>query len=452
MKKIYSLFVCLAAFTFNAQAQGTPQPDKTGMDLTAKEWNSRVIAGWNLGNSLESAPTGWDGNSTNISWTKAYDNSETGWGNPKTTQVLIDSVKAAGFNAIRIPIRWACHITNATDMTISETWLKRVKEVVDYCLKNDMYVIINTHHDMWLEYQATSAMKATNNARLAKLWTNIASYFADYDGRLAFAGTNETHLKDNWNAPAAINLEVQNSYLQTFIDAVRATGGKNYYRHLIFQTYACNPYFGLDNQCIIPKDVEENGYQRMSVEFHYYNPYNYCSGEKGSGYYNYWGNQYTGTQKTAIAPDNEKTMTDFFDKVDTQWSALGLGIVVGEWGISDRYTSSLDKKAIHDNMTYYCSFLTKEVRNRGYSAFVWDNNVFGNGTEKFGIIKRSTNKVEATWIMDGIKEGIKNSSANIQLIENFENHNEQMYDLLGRPVSGQTKGLIIRNGRKYIIK
>lgn len=456
MKKLYTLFFfALSSICASMASDDVPAPDKTGMELTAQEWNKQVVAGWNLGNSLESAPDGTWTESTEVGWKKSYDtSSEQAWGNPKTTQAMIKAVKQAGFNAIRIPVRWGCHITDKETMTISEDWLKRVKEIVDYCISNDMYVIINTHHDKWLESQATPSKKADVNDKLAKLWTNIANYFAEYDGRLAFAGTNETHMKDDWNEPAATYLAVQNSYLQTFIDAVRATGGKNYYRHLIVQTWACNPYFGLSGKLIVPKDIEENGYSRMSIEFHYYNPYNYCAGNKGNGYYHYWGTQYTGTQKDKAAPDNEKTMSDFFNQVDNEWVSQGLGIVVGEWGISDRYTSSLDKKAIHENMTYYCKYLTNEVRTRGYSAFIWDNNVFGNGTEKFGIFDRKDGmKIKADWIVDGIKAGIEESGLGIEEIQTSNTKTQEIYDLQGRQVTEPKPGQIyIKNRQKYLAK
>ena len=434
MKKLFSLLL-MAATLLVATAQ-TPAPDKVGMELTAQQWNRNVVAGWNLGNSLESAPGGWDGNSTNIGWSSSYDTSaETSWGNPKTTKAMIDAVKAAGFNAVRIPVRWGCHITDVSTMTISEAWIKRVKEVVDYCIQNDMYVILNTHHDMWLEYQATPGKKADNNKKLALLWTNIANYFADYDGHLAFAGTNEVHMKDDWNQPSAGNLAVQNSYLQTFVDAVRATGGKNYYRHLIVQTWACNPYYGLGKKLVVPKDVEEHGYERMSVEFHYYNPYNYCAGNQGAGNYNYWGKNCPTEQKTAIATDNETTMTNFFNQVDNEWSKLGLGIVVGEWGISDRYPNSLEKGLIHDNMTYYCTYLTREVRQRGYSAFVWDNNVFGNGSEKFGVFNRSSSMaIAAPWIVKGIMEGAGQEYAEPSEPERPQTGGDDLYSKVGETV------------------
>ena len=102
-----------------------------------------------------------------------------------------------------------------------------------------------------------------------------------------------------------------------------------------------------------------------------------------------------------IPAENEKTMTDFFDKAVNTWSNKGLGIVIGEWGVTDHYKS--DSEKVHENMTYYCKFLTTEARKRGFSTFVWDNNHFGNGSEKYGIFDRfKSMKVNAPWILEGI--------------------------------------------------
>lgn len=122
------MILCAMLFFFGiSQAQTTDvAPDKTGMNLSAQEWCKNVVMGWNLGNSLESG------------------GGETGWGNPKTTQDMIKAVKAAGFNAIRIPVRWTEQLSDQTNMIVKGTWLNRVKEIVDWCLAEDMYVIINT--------------------------------------------------------------------------------------------------------------------------------------------------------------------------------------------------------------------------------------------------------------------------------------------------------------------
>lgn len=328
--------------------------------------------------------------------------SETAWGNPKVTRKTIKAVKDAGFNAIRIPVRWQYHITDAQAMSIDKEWIKRVKEVVDWCLECDMKVMINTHHDQWLEGRPLFKYKQENCQKLALLWFNIANEFADYDYRLAFAGTNEVHLPDYWGKPEAENLAVQNAYNQTFIDVVRATGGNNAKRHLIVQTYVCNPDFGInDGDFIIPIDIEGNGNEYMSIEFHYYTPWEYA----GEGKFFYWGEPYR--QFGEVPASNEQTMTDLFDRAVATWADKGLGVIIGEWGVSDHFKGDQVDK-IHENMTYYCRFLVSEARKRGFSTFVWDNNAFGNGQEMFGIFDRHHGmKVKAPWILQGIMEGVR---------------------------------------------
>ena len=410
MKRILSTIVIsvlatccvLACGDQNTDITSEPAPaEKPAADdvPTAKDWNIGVV-GWNLGNQFECSAPGQDGESMQIGNPDGSIKAETAWGNPVVTKKVIKAVKDAGFNAVRIPVRWQCHITNAVAMSIDKAWLARIKEVVDWCLQNDLKVIINTHHDKWLEGRPTNVYKEENNQKLALLWMNIASEFANYDYRVAFAGTNEVHVRDNWGKPTDENLAVQNSYNQTFIDVVRATGGKNEKRHLIVQTYVCNPDFGLnDGGLIIPTDAEGNGNNYMSVEFHYYTPWEYA----GECKFNFWGEQYR--DKGDIPESNEKTMTDFFDRVVSTWSSKGLGIVMGEWGVTDRQKAG-QTELIHENMTYYCRFLVSEAKKRGFSTFVWDNNAFGSGPEKFGIFDRKAGmKVKADWVLNGIMEG-----------------------------------------------
>ena len=367
---------------------------------TAQQWNKDVV-GWNLGNQFECSAPNQDGELEDIGNPEGSINAEIAWGNPVVTEAMIQAVKNAGFNAIRIPIRWQCHITDVPTMRIDPAWIARIKTVVDCCLKNDLKVIINAHHEKWLENNPTYTSKDDNCNKLKLLWNNIASAFADYDNRLAFAGTNEVHVKDNWDAPNDEYLEVQNAYNQTFVNAVRATGGNNTKRHLIVQTYACNPWFGINGGFIIPTDVPGNGNNYMSVEFHFYQPWSYA----GDCTYDYWGADYKTVGK---APgEDEIWMTDFFDKAVNTWSKQGLGIVIGEWGVTDHYKSDSEKDKVHANMTYYCKFLTTEAHKRGFSTFVWDNNHFGNGSEKYGIFDRSANKnmeVKASWILNGINK------------------------------------------------
>lgn len=358
------------------------EPDKTEMNLTAIEWTRSVVVGWNLGNALECPRR------------------ETEWGNPRTTREMIHAVSAAGFNAIRIPIRWGGHLSDAASMSIDSTWLSRVKELVDWCLEENMYVIINTHHEAWHERNPFYAKQKENNSRLYALWTNIATYFRDYGDKVAFAGSNETTV--NWGDPTEENQAVQNSYNQTFIDAVRATGGRNYYRNLVVQTYACNPYHGLKG-FIIPKDVVEG---HLCVEFHYYDPYGYglLPDNKANIFY-YWGAAYK--ERGRVSRDDEAAQARLFDRILNAWGSKGLGIVMGEFGVTNHYQEE-DKTTQQENMAYYLKTTVSNARQRGFASFVWDNNVFGNGNQQFGIFRRWQNmEVGNPYFLKGIMEGVK---------------------------------------------
>lgn len=371
----------------SVQAQTTAvDPDATGMEMTAQEWTKGVVMGWNLGNSLE-CPT-----------------SETSWGNPKTTKEMIHVVREAGFNGIRIPIRWADHLADAATMTIDEAWLKRVQEIVDWCLEEDMFVVINDHHEEWYDRHPTYDKQEENNQKLAALWTNVATYFRDYGCKLAFAGTNETTI--NWANPTKENQEVQNSYNQTFVDAVRATGGKNYYRVLVVQTYACSPYHGLSG-FVIPEDPAE---KRLCVEYHYYDPYGYgLLSDNASQNYYYWGEAYKAkaeAQGMKVPSDNEKTQENLFERIRKKWWDEGLGVVMGEFGVTNHFKAE-DKETQQENMSYYLKTTLGHARERGFAAFLWDNNGFGNGNEKFGLFRRSgtTATVGNEYFLKGLCEG-----------------------------------------------
>ena len=369
---------------------------------TAQQWNKDVV-GWNLGNQFECSAPGQDGESMLIGMPDGSIKAETAWGNPVVTKKMIKAVKEAGFNAIRIPVRWQCHITNPQAMSIDKAWLARIKEVVGWCLQADLKVIINVHHDKWLESRPTNQYRDENLQKLALLWLNIASEFAQYDYRLAFAGTNEVHLPHYWGRPEAEHLAVQNAYNQTFIDIVRSTGGNNLQRHLIVQTYVCNPDFGINNgDFIIPADAEGNDNNYMSVEFHYYTPYDYC----GNCTYYFWGDKYR--EYGDVPQQNEQSISQFFDLVSSQWASKGLGIVIGEWGVTN-HTRGSQSDLQHQNATYYSRFLVSEARQRGFSTFVWDNNRFGDGAENFGIFAREQGmRVKCPWVLTGIMEGKQN--------------------------------------------
>lgn len=203
---------------------------------TAFEVVADMGIGWNLGNSLDAMVK-----------SKGYDlNSETFWNNPVVTKELIDTVVAQGYGAIRVPVSWYNHIDE--DGKIDENWLARVAEVVNYCLDNDVYVIINVHHDAgmddsyrWINADVKTYEQDCEN--LINLWSQISEYFKDYDERLLFEATNEIMNTDKiWDWGVSWDdFRVVHDLDQEFINTVRATGGKNASRYLVLSTWGASP-------------------------------------------------------------------------------------------------------------------------------------------------------------------------------------------------------------------
>jgi aryl-phospho-beta-D-glucosidase BglC (GH1 family) len=360
---LYLILILVLIVAAVLQLAGTAQAQTTLP--TASQVAAQIKVGWNLGNTLEATPCG-----------------ETAWGNPMVTQAFIDSVKAAGFNSIRIPAAWDCHTTNGV---IDPVWMARVTTVVNYAINDGMYVILNIHWDGgWLENHVTFADKDAVNAKQRNYWTQIANNFKNYNEHLIFAGTNETH--QDYAEPTAEYITVQQSYLQTFVDAVRATGGNNASRTLAVQTYNTNIWHGL-HYFTMPTDTIAN---RLMVEVHHYDPYDYTL--NGSGPCLAWGAMYT--QYSACAWAQEAYVDDLFNQVKTRWIDAGIPVFIGEYGVAKRPNLDLASRA------YYIKYMNSVAIANGIKTFYWDN-----GATDMGIFNRTTGAVTDQAVLDAIIQG-----------------------------------------------
>lgn len=359
--------------------------DATGMSSTAVQLAANMKLGWNIGNTLEAI------------------GGETAWGNPKVTKALIDLVKANGFNAIRIPCSWNQNMANATTAQIKADWLARVKEVVQYCVDNNMYVIVNIHWDGgWLENNCTEASKFANNAKQKAFWEQIATSLRDFDEHLIFASANEPNVEN------ATQMAVLTYYHQTFIDAVRYTGGKNAYRTLVVQ----GPSTDIDKtsklMLTLPTDKVAN---RMMVEVHYYTPWNFCGMEKdetwGKMFY-YWGANYHSTTDTArnATLGEEVDLDKLFKSMKTQFVDKGIPVVLGEFGAIRRTTLTADNLTLHlASRAYYLKCVVKQAKVNGLIPFYWDEGSMNNNG--FGIFNRTNNSVFDTQALTALQDGLK---------------------------------------------
>jgi len=364
--------------SYNTSAQPA---DATGMSSTAAELTGKMVLGWNLGNTLE-APGG-----------------ETGWGNPVVTQALIDLVKQSGFNAIRIPCAWNGHANQAT-AAIDTAWLGRVKQIVQYCFNDGLYVMLNDHvNDGWLDCTATGARLDTIRAKQKAYWEQIATAMRDFDEHLLFASANEPNATD---LPSATVLE---GYHQIFIDAVRSTGGKNANRSLIIQSPSTSidlsDYFlGVPG---MPADVVPN---KLIVEVHYYTPSNFCiltSDASWGKEWCYWGANYHSKDDTArnATGQEEAYMDTELGWLKSTFIDKNIPFLIGEFDVP-RHNATLtgnptDSILSLNSRSHFFRYLTQSARKNGIPVFFWD--------AYYDLIDRQNNVIFDPQALDSLRAG-----------------------------------------------
>lgn len=355
-------------------------PDANGMSSTAMQLNSNLKMGINIWNTLE-APGG-----------------ETGWGNPVITQNLIDTLKKAGFNAIRLPCNWVSH-SNLKTGQIDATWLSRVKEVVQYCFNDGMYVLLNDHYDNgFLDCTATGAKLDTIKARQKANWEQIATTMRDFDEHLMFASANEPNAND---LPTSINLQ---SFHQIFINAVRSTGGKNAYRTLVIQAPSTSldlaNYFAPDALPGMPVDQVPN---KLILEFHWYAPANFCilGGDASWGNeWRYWGKNFHSTDD--LTHNSNASAEEGYVQTNMQWAKKNfvdknIPILVGEFGVeyhASHCPTPADSILSLNSTAHFFAEIVRDARINGISTFLWA-----------GVINRQTESIDNHQQLDSLRVG-----------------------------------------------
>ncbi len=338
--------------------------------------------GWNLGNSLDA--TGGSGLDT-----------ETSWSNPKTTQALIDKVKSLGFNTVRVPVSWGKHVSG-DNYTIDSAWLARVKEVVDYCYKNDMYVILNIHHDTKSSasasgagYYPRSSAYSSSEKFVTSVWSQAAEYFKDYDYHLIFETLNEPRLIgtgyewwfNKWNIPSEVKdaIDCINKLNQKAVDTIRDTGSNNRGRLIMCPGYDASIDGATVSGFKLPTDISGNK-NRIAVSVHAYSPYNFAM-NVGSGS--------TSTYTSSI----KNELQDLFSTLKSNFRDKGIPVVIGEFGSTDKNNTAERVKWATD--------YTALAKKNNIPCVLWDNNAFavynGNSivlnSEYHGYINRKNNTV-----------------------------------------------------------
>lgn len=338
-------------------------PDNAAMDFVKS-----MGIGWNLGNTFDANDDNW-GSRDELLMEKA-------WVGVLTTREMIEKVHAAGFNTLRLPVSWHNHVNKET-FEISEKWLNRVQEVVDYAIEDGMYVILNTHHDVYPEfYYPSSEHYETAEKYIKTIWMQLSERFSGYSDHLIFESMNEPRLRGHefewWlNANSQDCLDAAdciNRLNQLFVDTVRASGGNNAERYLMVPGYAASADGALTDLFVLPKDAADN---KIIVSVHAYTPYAFALDAGGD------------TTFELTNPVQTGEIIRFVSSLYKKYVANGIPVVIGEYGA----------RAKGDNLqsrVNYAAFYVCVASSRNIPSVWWDNHAFKGNGELFGIFDRRT--------------------------------------------------------------
>ena len=424
IKKLLAVALAAAMTLSTLSTTTLTQPKKasaaTFTNLNQKQMVTAMGAGWNLGNQLEAANNGTP--------------SETAWGNQTISANLIKAVKNAGFSTIRVPVSYLSKIGSDSNYTIDSAWLNRVKEVVDMCIANDLYVIINMHGDGYNSVQGgwllcNGSDQTTIRNKYKACWKQIANKFKNYDQHVVFESMNE-EFDGTYGTPNTTYYANINKLNQIFVDTVRQTGGNNAKRWLMIPGWNTNIEYTAGNYGFsLPTDNYRDSSissseKRIMISVHYYDPWGFCGEESTTA--TQWGSKATNSSKVDSWGD-ESYMKTNFEKMYNKFSSQGYPVVIGEYGAIDK--SSIDSR----NTACRADFATKVctyAKKYGMVPVWWDN----GDTNKYGfaLFNRYTAAVTQSAIIKAITTVYPKSSSSSSSIDTsktymLKNVNSGMY-------------------------
>lgn len=395
----------------------------TTLESSAMQIVSDMGIGINLGNTFESADSGI-GNEGG--WVVTTVNGfETAWGSPTITEKIIKGYADAGFKTLRVPVAWTNLMSEDGEYTISNEYLTRVKQIVDWAIKYNMYVIVNEHWDYgWIEQTGdynSETKKFKNEEEILKkyksIWTTVANAFKDYGVQLVFESQNEElgnfRGEDGkttiWNPYDSSDTEDKklaydfaNKINQTFVNIVRGSGFNNAKRLLYISgintdiVKTCDPLFKM------PTDSAK----KMAVSVHYYAPAPFALLEENVS----WGKCTSNWGTDAEIKELEKSVsmmkTTFVDK--------GIPVIIGEYGCPRRFKNSSDVNQYKSNTDLFLSTVCEKFYKAGMCPVLWDIQTEGNDkeyTEKFNpymLYNRNAPSVYETGLMNKLNQIVKN--------------------------------------------
>ncbi len=336
--------------THEQTAEQTNEQEQQMRDITTMELVQEMGLGINLGNTFESCGD-WISNTS-------VTNYETGWGSPVVTEELIKGYKSCGFGVLRVPVAWSNMM--AEDYTINPDYLARVKQVVDWALDADLYVIMNIHWDGgWFEGFGKDDKREECFKKYESVWTQLTEAFKDYGDKLMFESLNEEGGWDEiWNrysnqGDKEKSYGVLNDMNQRFVNIVRKSGGNNAKRHLLIAGYNTDIELTCDELFKMPNDTEN----RCAVSVHYYTPAVFALLETDAD----WGKARADWGTNEDIAELDKLM----DMMKTNFVDKGIPVIFGEYGVATKNKSP-------EMVRKYVGAVCEAIYTRGMCPVLWD--------------------------------------------------------------------------------
>ena len=354
--------------------------------ITSKDIINDMGLGWNLGNTLDAS----NGLKQDI-------DSETSWGNPITTKEMIEELCRKGFRTIRLPTTWRNHLIDE-NYTIDPKWMKRVKEIVDWCLEAGLYVILNDHHDNADLIEGSSIPYGKGYYPLLKdleeserflfnVWKQITIAFNNgYDHHLIFEGLNEPRLKGHKNEwsfkkedPTCEEAcSVLNKYLELIVKTIRESGGNNSRRFIMVTPLSAGFESAIKSDFQFPNDKNYNSINKLILSVHMYQPYDFTMSKD--------------LTLNIFKEEYKTSLDENFNKLYDKYIKEGYSIIVGEFGARDK--NNLEERI------KWGKYYIETVRKNEMSCVIWDNGVFKKEVDALGSFYGLLHREELTWQTD----------------------------------------------------
>lgn len=345
---MFAFSSCFTSCNWNPKDDDPSDFPNSLLNISSVEMAKLMTVGWNLGNTMDATD-------------------ETAWGAPVTTKEMIDAVAAAGFKTLRLPVSWSTHVSNDGKYTIDEAWMNRVQTIVDWAIADNMFVILNVHHDNYTKFTINDqaggyalsddlSVQNKSKAYLSSVWTQIATRFASYDNRLIFEVLNEPRDiagvwdGNEWWTNNETILNQITEYEKVCIDNIRSVKG-NSKRFIMVPCFAATS----DYETILPKYKmpKDSSIDKLMLSVHAYIPYPFAMVDEND------------SNHTDFREEDKRNLDKVFGYLSENYIKKGVGVVMGE-------TSASNKNNLRDREEW-SSYYFKHLYNCGIPAVLWDN-------------------------------------------------------------------------------